>query len=279
MILSWQFDPVLIGGIVATALAYSLASGPLRPRLSPEARFERGKAVLFYTALVILFLAEASPLHDLAEIFLFSAHMVQHIILSYVVPPLLIAGTPQWIWRPLLLNRYVKPAARFFTHPLVALLVFDILFSLWHLPTAYEAALQNSLLHHFEHVILIGTAIFMWWPVLSPLKELPRLPYGGQILYLLVLPVGQLFVSALLSFASQPVYPTYINAPRITGLTAAADQQLGGIIMKISSFFAFGIPLAIAFFRWYQHENPSARRSVQQEVAHESAKRSRLRKS
>lgn len=264
MYIGWQLDPVLIGGIVAMAVAYSLATGPLRPRLSPRARFEWGKAVLFYSALVTLFLAEASPLHDLAEIYLFSAHMGQHVILSYVVPPLLIAGTPDWIWRPLLLNRFVRPLARFFTYPLVALLVFDIFFSLWHLPSAYEAALQNSLLHHLEHVIFIATAIFMWWPLLSPLPELPRLGYGGQIIYLFLLPVGQFFVSALLSFASKPIYPTYINAPRITGLSVTADQQLGGIIMKVSSFFAFGIPLAIAFFRWYQQENPSARRRVQQ---------------
>ena len=279
MLTSWQLDPVLIGGIISIAVAYSLATGPLRPRLSSHARFERGKAVLFYSALVILFLAEASPLHDLAEIYLFSAHMVQHVILSYVVPPLLIAGTPDWIWRPLLLNRFVKPWARFFTYPLVALLVFDIFFSLWHLPSAYEAALQNSLLHHLEHVIFIATSIFMWWPVLSPLPELPRLRHGGLIIYLFLLPVGQFFVSALLSFATKPVYPTYINAPRVTGLSVVADQQLGGIIMKVSSFFAFGIPLAIAFFRWYQHENPSARRSVQQKVIDGPAEQPGLRES
>lgn len=262
MILRWQLDPILIGGLLTMALMFGLAVGPLRKRIAPAAAFPRRKAAFFYLTLIVIYLAEGSPLHDLAEIYLFSAHMVQHLILSYVVPPLLIVSLPLWLLRPLLLNRFVYPVARVLIKPLVALLVFSIGLSLWHFSAIYEMQLRSSLIHHTQHVIFIAIALIMWWPIMGPLPELPRLGYGMRMLYLLLLPVAQVVVSALLTFASTPIYPTYINAPRITGLDPLADQQLGGIIMKVSGFFVFGIPLVWTFFRWYREENAPRRSKV-----------------
>lgn len=268
MILRWQLDPVLIGGLAAMALSFALAVGPLRTRIAPGAAFPRRKAILFYLTLVVIYLAEGSPLHDLAELYLFSAHMVQHLLLSYVVPPLLIVSLPLWLLRPLLLNRFVYPVARVLTKPLVALLIFSVGLSLWHFPAVYEAQLRSSLVHHSEHVLFITIALIMWWPIMSPLAELPRPGYGMRVMYLLLLPIGQVIVTAFLTFASTPIYPTYISAPRITGLDPLADQQLGGIIMKVSGFVVFGIPLIWTFFRWYQEENaprsPGHKPSVRQ---------------
>lgn len=258
MQVSWSPDPVFLATVLLAFTSYTMVVGPFRHRLAPTSSFPAGQALLFYASLLLLVLAEASPLHILADKYLFSAHMTQHLILSYAVPPLLLAGTPSWILRPLLLGRYVKPVARSLTHPVVALLVFDLFFAAWHFPAFYEGALQNELLHHVEHVLFIAAALMMWWPVLSPLPELPRLHYGTRIVYLFILPIGQLLVSAVLSFAQQPFYKTYGQAPRITALTAAADQQLGGIIMKVGSFFAFGVPLAITFLRWFQSDGQRA---------------------
>ena len=260
MPLSWQLDPVLIGGLLTLGVTYTLAVGPLRQRLAPGTAYPTGKAALFYLALLIIYLAEGSPLHDLAELYLFSAHMIQHNILSYVVPPLFIAGVPRWLWQPLLLNRWVKPLARFLTRPLVALLVFSFAFSVWHFPAIYEGALRNSLVHHLEHVVFIGTALLLWWPIMSPLAELPRLGPVWQVVYLFLLPIAQFLAPAFLTFSQVPFYPTYINAPRLMGLTPLMDQQLGGAIMKIAGFIAFGIPLTLAFFRWYAHESGPATR-------------------
>jgi cytochrome c oxidase assembly factor CtaG len=141
------------------------------------------------------------------------------------------------------------------TRPVVTLLLFSLLFSLWHLPGAFEAALRSGTLHNLEHVGLIVVAMLMWWPVMGTLPELPSLGDPGQILYLFVMPIGQFIVAAVLTFDPNPIYPTYIAAPRIWGLSAATDQQLGGIVMKAASLVAFGIPLAIAGFRWYRREN------------------------
>ena len=224
---------------------------------------------------MVIYLAEGSPLHDLAELYLFSAHMVQHLILSYLVPPLLIAGVPGWLWQPLLLNRWVKPLAHVLTRPLVALLVFSFAFSLWHFPAIYEGALQNSLVHHLEHVVFIGTAVIMWWPIMSPLEELPRLGPAGQVVYLLLLPVAQFLAPAFLTFSQVPFYPTYISAPRLMGLTPLMDQQLGGAIMKIGGFVAFGIPLVLAFFRWFARDSGSTRRPIQPQTPPPSADETR----
>lgn len=255
--LRWQLDPILIGTLIALATVYGIAVGPLRERIAPGVRFPIREAWLFASALLITFLAEGSPLHDLAEVYLFSAHMAQHLILSYIVAPLLIAGTPTWIWRRLLLARGVRPVFRVLTQPVAAFLVFSLAFSLWHVPAVYEGALRNSFVHHVEHVVFIGTAILVWWPVMSSVPEMPRLGYGLRILYIAALPLGQFIVSAFLALSSTPFYETYSRAPRITALTPQGDQQLGGVIMKVGSFIAFAIPLAYTFFRWYARERSS----------------------
>lgn len=260
--LGWQVDPTLIGGLLTAALLYGLLTGPLRRRLAPDAPFPRRQAVYFYAALAVFYLAEGSPLHDLAEIYLFTAHMVQHLLLSYVVALLLIVGTPVWILRPLLLNRFVRPLAKVLTRPVVAAVVFSIFFSGWHFPAVYEGALRSAIVHHAEHLVFIGTALLMWWPLLSPLPELPRLSNVGQILYLFALPFGQFLVTALLTFSSAPFYPTYAAAPRLFGLTVVGDQQLGGGLMKVAGFIVYGIPLVLAFFRWYRIENSSVARPL-----------------
>lgn len=259
MILRWQLDPVLIGGLLTMALVFGLAVGPLRKRIAPGESFPKRQALLFYLMLAIFFLSEASPLHDLAEIYLFSAHMVQHLILTYVVSPLIIASLPPWLLRPLLLNRWLYPLARVLTKPLVALLVFNIYLSIWHFPAVYEAQLASSLMHHVQHALSITLALMLWWPIMSPLPELPRLGYGMRTVYLLLIPIAQLVVTAFLTFSSTPFYPSYVRAPRITDLSALADQQLGGIIMKVSGFIVFGVPLVWTFFRWYQEEDAPRR--------------------
>ena len=254
----WLLDPALLGTLLTAGLLYGLAVGPLRRHLAPGAPFPKQRAALFYSAILSTYLAEGSPLHTLAESYLFSAHMFQHLLLSYLIPPLLIWGTPDWLLRYLLLNRWVKPAAQFFTQPIVAFVTFSLFFSLWHLPPFYEGALQNSALHHLEHMLFVLSSILLWWPLMSPLKELPRLPYAGQLAYLFVLPIAQVLAFGAITFADSVLYPTYAAAPRIW-LDPLADQALGGAVMKVASLFAFGIPFVVIFFRWYKEENSPQR--------------------
>jgi len=253
---SWQYDPVLIGGILAVAIAYLLATSVLRDRLAPTGTpFERARAATFYSALLLFFVVEGSPLHDLAERYLLSAHMVQHLLLSYVVARLLIVGVPTWLWRAMLLHPRVFPIAQRLLRPVVTFSVFSIFFAIWHVPVIYQAALMNATLHHIEHLVFLLTAMMLWWPILSPLEELPRASYLTRLAYLFTLPIAQLPVFAGITFHPDIVYPMYAMAPRIFGLSAMADQALAGAIMKVFGLFFFSVPFARIFFEWYQREN------------------------
>ncbi len=249
----WVFDPVLVGGLVTLALVYLLLTGPLRQRYAPGTAFSRRKAFYFYSAVVLLYLTDSSPLHDLSELYSFSAHMVQHMLLAYVVPILLLCGLPDWLVRPLLHPR-LKPVAKTLTHPVVTFFVFSLFFSLWHIPVIYEGALANSLVHHTEHALFLFTALLLWWPLLSPLPELPRLSHAGALIYLFLLPVAQLPVFAAVTFADHALYPTYANAPQVMFGDARMDQTMGGALMKLGGLIAFGLPFILTFFAWYKKE-------------------------
>lgn len=251
---TWQFDPVLIGGILTVAFAYFLATGPLRERLTREP-FERARAWTFYAALLLFFVVEGSPLHDLAERYLLSAHMVQHLLLSYVVARLLIVGVPTWLWRALLTHPRVFPISRVMLRPIVTFTVFSAFFAIWHVPVIYQAALMNATLHHIEHLVFLLTAIMLWWPILSPLEELPRASYMTRLVYLFTLPIAQLPVFAGITFNPDVVYPMYAMAPRAFGLSAIEDQALAGAIMKVFGLLFFSVPFTRIFFEWYQREN------------------------
>lgn len=268
----WRFDPVFIGGLLTVALIYMLFVGPLRHRLAPNSTFPVWRAVAFSSALLIFFLAEASPLHDIAELYLFSAHMFQHLLLGYAVSLLLLVGLPDYVLRFLVLNRFVKPVAKMLAKPVTAAVIYTLVFSAWHFPVVYEAQLRSEIIHSSEHLIFIAASMIAAWQLTSPLPELPRLSHVGQIIYLTALPFGQFLVTALLSFSRSPIYETYAASPKLFGLTVVGDQQLGGILMKVAGFFIYGIPLILAFFRWYREENPRARRPVPQKLksTHES---------
>ncbi|MGH7313316.1 MAG: cytochrome c oxidase assembly protein, partial [Candidatus Rokuibacteriota bacterium] len=164
-----------------------------------------GHAISFAAGLLIGLGAVNGPLHDLAEQALFSAHMVQHLLLMLVVPPLLLAGTPGWMADGLL-ARLLRPPplrriARAITHPLPALALYAAALIVWHLPGPFERALAAEGWHAFEHLVLVAAAFLAWWPVLSPSRLLPRLHYGAQLLYLFVFGMPMTVVAALITGA------------------------------------------------------------------------------
>lgn len=265
--LSWQLDPVLIGSLLTAFVAYFVAVILLRPRIAPGAPFPWLRSLMFLLGLTLTYLTEGSPLHDLSERYLFSAHMVQHLLINYICAPLLIWGLPVWLLRHILLNDRVRPFAELMSRPVFAALSFALFLSLWHVPAIYDAGLRNSTIHHTQHVFFMLISFVGWWPVMNPLKELPQLGHGAQIIYLFIISnVLQLPLFAIVTFAPEPFYAGYINAPRIDALgaltggefTAKMDQQLAGVIMKVLAFVFYAIPIMVIFNRWYKvSRNPS----------------------
>jgi putative membrane protein len=250
--LGWQVDPVLLGNLLTLSVVYLLAVTVLRKRLAPDTPFPTRQAVMFFSGIFVLWLAEGTPLHDLSERYLLSAHMVQHLLINYFSAPLLIWGTPAWVFRPLLLNRVIKPIAKTLLQPVVAAVVFNLGLSIWHFPQIYDAGLRNASVHHFQHVIFLTLSFISWWPVMSPLKEIPRLGYGMQILYIFATStLLQIPLFGIVTFADQVLYPTYQNAARVWIESPLNDQIMAGLIMKVLGMIIYGIPLAVIFFQWY----------------------------
>ena len=202
------------------------------------------------TALLALLVALNGPEHELSDRYLFSAHMVQHLILTLVVPPFLILATPAWMIDGLLRPRWVAAAARAVTRPVPALAIYAVALVGWHLPPAYGLALDQHAWHVVQHLTFIATSVVAWWPVVARSRRAPRLPYAAQILYLFAFGIPMTAVAAMITGAEGLIYPFYASAPRLFGLTALADQRLGGVIMWVPAGVVPLIAFTIVFFRW-----------------------------
>jgi putative membrane protein len=242
----------LIGCALWVAAYYHII---VRWRPAGAQRATRMQQVSFVGGTVLLFLSLNGPLHDLSDNFLFSAHMVQHLVITLIVPPLWLMGLPEWSLEPLLKQRSVMAGARALTGPVVAFALYNIVFVGWHFPALYSWALVNHNAHIIQHMMFIAAATLMWWPVVDPIPELVRLPTPARLLYMAALGIPMSIVSAIITFAERAMYPWYEAAPRVfAGLSAADDQQLGGVIMWVPGMLVFWIALTIVFFRWSRTE-------------------------
>lgn len=214
----------------------------------------RRQVASFAAALLVLGVALNGPLHNLSDYYLFSAHMVQHLVLMLLFPPLLLYGTPAWVVRPLVRPDWVRRVATAITRPLPAAAIFTAPTALWHFPVFYEAALRNHNLHILQHLVFLVTAVLMWWPILSPMPELPRLSYPGQMLYLFLLGIPMSVMGALITLAGDALYPFYTTAPRVWGLAPLVDQQIGGLIMWVPGGLTFWVVMTVVWFRWSRRE-------------------------
>ena len=254
MQLHWHTEPLLLILILGAGWLYAVSTGPLRARIAPGRPFPLASAIAFYSGLVVTYLAVGSPLDQLGEQFLFSAHMVQHMLLIYFGPALFFAGTPDWLIDPLLRPRPVRRAMSVLTHPACGGLLFTFLYTVWHVPALYELALRDRRMHVLEHWCMFLPGLLMLWPFLTRSREVPRRGYGLRMVAISLLMVGQLPVFAFLSFAGEALYPTYVWAPRIIDLDPLNDQILGGIIMKVVNMgFSLTI-LGTTFYQWARQE-------------------------
>ena len=242
----------LIGCLLWVAAYYHVI---VRWRPVGAAPASRMQQVGFVGGTVLLFLSLNGPLHDLSDNYLFSAHMIQHLIITLIVPPLWLMGLPAWSLRPVLRRPAVLATARALTGPLVAFAIYNVVFIGWHFPSMYNWALVNHNAHIMQHLMFIGAAVLMWWPVVSPVPELDRIQTPVRMLYLFALGIPMSIVSAIITLAEQAMYPWYAAAPRVfENITAVDDQQLGGLIMWVPGMIVFWTAITIIFFRWSTRE-------------------------
>jgi putative membrane protein len=249
---AYQLHPEVLGAVMFLACLYLVAW------LRSEAPFRPARAGAFLAGLVAIVVTATGPLDVLSDRFLFSAHMVQHLGLTLVVPPLLLGGLPGWM-----LDRLLAPVVGYragalvvwaLTRPVLALAVYGVALTVWHLPGPYETALRSEGWHFVEHATLVGAATLAWWPVVSLSALIPRLPYAGQVLYLFAFGIPMTAVAVMITNAGQVLYPFYAAAPRLTALGPLEDQQIGGILMWVPAALVPLSAFTVVFFRWVAAE-------------------------
>jgi len=249
----WHNEPILIGGLIFLGWLYAILTGPWRDRLAPPGTpYPRRQAICFYSGLLCFYLAVGSPLDQIAERFLLSAHMLQHQIIMYPAAILFLFGLPDWLLKPVTGWPPLQPTLRVLLHPVSCGIIATVVLTVWHLPFLYDWALQDRLVHIAEHFMLFGSGLFFWWPLYSPSRDFPAVSYASQMLYLPAVAIGMTPVFAYITFSSDVLYPTYEYAPRITSMSAAGDQLLAGSMMKLGGMAVMMTAFAISFYHWYR---------------------------
>jgi putative membrane protein len=249
----WHAHPdvwLLFGSILA---AYVIA-GRRHARDTGEP-VDRRRWRFFAAGVATLWIGADWPIHDLAERYLYHVHMIQHLLFTLVAPPLLIAGMPAWLLRGLLRPRSVAAAFRVLTRPLVALIAFNSILLFVHWPAVVELSVRSEWSHFGLHVLLVSSALLMWWPVMSPLPEYSALPAPGQMLYLFLQSLAPTIPASFLTFGTRVLYPVYATFPRIWGIGARTDQLMAGLIMKLVGGAILWAFITVIFFRWYRQEH------------------------
>ena len=250
----WHPHPEVLLGLALLEGIYLVGVGPLRVRYDLADGVDTRQVATFTLGVLVIFVCLVSPIHILSDRYLFSVHMLQHVLLTLIAPPLLIVGTPDWLLRPLLRPDALFRLARLATHPVVAFALFNVIFSLWHIPALYNLSVTNHPVHIGEHLIFVSAATLLWWPIASNMPELPRLSYPLQMGYLFLLSIAQLIIFAPITFSREPLYQWYVDAERIWSVTPLVDQQIGAIIMKIGGGAIFLTLIIVLFFRWFGRE-------------------------
>jgi putative membrane protein len=272
----WHIHLDVIAIAVALEASYLWAVARLVP--SPVEKTSR-RHIAWFTGGVLVFLVASSwPIHDISERYLFSVHMFQHLLISLIIPPMLLLGTPPWLLRRILSPRPLRWAVRNLARPFVALVLFNAVIVVTHWPLWVDLTLRHHAFHFVAHAILFGSATLMWWPVVAPLPEMPGMSYPGRMLYLFLQSIVPTVPASFLTFGSTPLYPFYAHAPRFWGLSVLTDQRIAGLIMKLGGGFVLWAVIAYVFFRWFLMEQTEGWdalewRAVEREIRSDLTKR------
>jgi putative membrane protein len=242
--LGWAWDPSILIGLAVLTVGYALFVGPLGRRYNWGAPISVGRQAAFYLGNLIVFVALVSPLDALADEYLFSAHMVQHMLLMFAAPPLWLIGTPGWLVAHLVPGESAQRALHAMTRPAAAFVIFNLTMWLWHWPQLYDLALEHEGLHIIEHLLFMATAVIGWWPVLGPED------HGVSCaLYLIPSMFACTALAALITLSPRVLYTFYGTAPQEWGLTPLSDQQIGGLIMWLPGDMIYMVFFIGAIYR------------------------------
>ena len=264
--LQWLPDPLVLVPLALFAGIYAWRFA--------QARKEAGgrgtgplQALAFAAGMLALVAALASPIDGLGEDYLFSAHMVQHVLLGDIAPLLILLGLSRVIMRPATrrlagLERRLGPLAS----PVAAIVLWVSVMYLWHVPALYDAAVEHPLLHLLEHVSFFVAGVALWWPLIQPVPMRRRMT-GLQPVWYIGAAKGALGVLGIfLTWSTTAIYPYYEDTPRIWGLSPIEDQNVAGVIMMLEQSVTLAIVLVVVFVRMLgESESEQRRRELLEE--------------
>jgi putative membrane protein len=256
---SWS-APLAVNASLCLA-AFFYARGWNRVRKAANRQFPVWRLASFFAGLVTIWIAIGSPLEALDDVSL-TVHMVQHLLLAVIAPPLLLLGAPELpllrgipqslarnVASPFLRLPFTKKFGQLISHPAFCWLVATFVLIGWHMPAVFELALRWDWLHKFEHASFLGAGLLFWWPVIQPWPSTPRWPQWSIPLYLFAATLPCDALSGFLSFCDRVVYPSYLSAPRVFGLTPLADQECAAALMWVSVTIIFLVPAVLVTLR------------------------------
>ncbi|MES2405518.1 MAG: cytochrome c oxidase assembly protein [Pseudomonadota bacterium] len=268
LLTQWSFAPWLMVCIAAAFGGY--VTGMLRMgRQQRRAILGHWRAASYFAGLALLFVVLMSPLDTLSDD-LFSAHMLQHMFLLLVIPPLLVYGRPviTWLWAFDVRNRRAivhgwkhggcEGAFRFLMHPVCVWVLLSAALCFWHLPGPYDAALHHEWLHDLEHASFLAFSLQFWTLVIEPYGQRRALGYGATVIFVVSSGFVMGMIGAVLTFAPVPLYTAYLHTTQAYGMTPVQDQQVAGIIMWIPSNLVHAAALCTVFFAWFRTDERRA---------------------
>lgn len=280
------WSPVMIGVLVFLTILYFLITIKWRNDFKVSEPLKKKEVAYFLVSIVLLYIVKGSPVDLMAHI-MFSFHMVQMALLLLLVPPLLMKGIPWWVWKAVIELPAVRKVFPVLTKPLLSLIVFSGLFSFYHIPLFFDYIKLDEGLHGTYTFVLFLSALFMWWSIVDIEGVSQRLHGLKKIGFIIGSAVLITPACALIIFTGTPLYDTYTNsdtwlkamelcvpASTLAGLslsgpelfsnmTPLADQQLGGILMKIVQEIIYAVFLMSIFFKWYKNEQDNAEEITQ----------------
>lgn len=255
----WSLPIWLTLSIAFTGIVY--LRGWLAIRKTRPGQFSDLRLISFVGGLVVLWLAIGSPMDEFADALL-SVHMVEHLMLMSVVPPLLLYGLPVvpllrglptwasvWIVSPLIRLAMLRRLSHWLVGPVVAWFAMNLTFLAWHIPRAYDFALEHENWHAVEHLCFLGTSLLFWNCILLPWPAATDRRTWGILIFLVSADVVNTLLSAFLAFCDRPVYRYYVDHPNTFGIDPLGDQILGAVIMWVLGSFAFLIPAMVITVR------------------------------
>ena len=253
----WILDPKVAVYVIGITALYLAWVGPLnRRRPGHEQRpVTRGQVRWFLAGSLALLIALGPPIDDWSHFFFSSVHMVQHLILMFVVVPCWLKGVPAWVYEPVLRRPWTRWLLTWIPRVVPAFLLASLIIGLWHVPAFYNATLENELVHAAQHQFFLLAGFLFFWPLMSPVPEAPQLSPPLKMLYLFLQTIPSGLVGAMITYAGPGLYPHYAQASvRPWGIDLLTDQQIGGLLMWVGMNSVFLIMITVIFMRWASDE-------------------------